>query len=93
MGRGTILGGGSEGRFSVSLDFGSDTVAQRVATLEALVADIEGEITAEQAALESLRIGASILEDALDAAINAYAATGGGEEGEDLSWPISSSLM
>lgn len=83
MGRGTIVGGGSEGRFTVSLDYGSDIVAQRVSFLEGRISETEAKITTEEAALASLRLDASSLEDTLDLAINAYAATGGGEEGEE----------
>lgn len=83
MGRGTIIGGGPEGRFTVSLDYGSEVVAQRVAFLEGRISDTETKITTEEATLASLRLDASSLEDTLDLAINAYAATGGGEEGED----------
>lgn len=73
MGRGTIVGGGENGLYTVSLDYGSSVAVQRLARLESQKAAAEAEIAALGPLLAALRAHVSALTSILDARITAYA--------------------
>lgn len=73
MGKGTIAGGGSEGLYTLGLDFGKARRDAAVAKLDAAVAKLDDEMVTQQALLDGELAKEATVTAALNAAIAVYA--------------------
>jgi len=69
VGKGTIVGEIGEGLYTLSLDYGSDAISQKIANLQARESEIEAAIADLQSDLLSAAADSRAERDALDAAI------------------------
>ena len=74
MGKATIAGGGEEGQYTITLDYGSAVQAQRVALLNARIAELSAELGAASSAYDAQQAVVNAAIVALNEAIHAYAA-------------------
>jgi len=73
MGRGTITGGGTDGLYTIAIDFGKATRDARVAKMDERISVLNIEIAAAEASVAAAESAASAALSALSAAINAMA--------------------
>lgn len=73
MGRGTITGGGTDGLYTIAIDFGKATRDARVAKMDERISVLNIEIAAAEASVAAAESAASVALSALSAAINAMA--------------------
>jgi len=75
MGRGTILTDLGEGQYSIKLDFGESRLAAQLLLLTGANTDLDTQIAAQQAKVNTAEAALNASNAALSAAINAYVAS------------------
>ena len=75
MGRGTIVANLGEGHYSITLDYGSAEIAERVASYDEEIASYDARIITAQSEAASAAVGSTDLWNAVDGAINTYRAS------------------
>jgi prefoldin subunit 5 len=75
MGRGVISDGGTDGQYTISLDYGEDIADSIIAQLTAQAAVLESDIDALEAEIALLEISQASLQLLLSASITTYNAS------------------
>lgn len=75
MGKATITGGGTDGLYTVSLDYGTAERTHQVAQINLWLVDVNAQLVTAQAALDAQQAIEDGYKDAVNAAIDDYVAT------------------
>ena len=84
MGRGTIVSGGTDGLYTVDLDYGSTRADQLIDYLQTAITDIDVAIAAAESVAESASLSLSSVLSALNGAIVTYTGDESSENKEAL---------
>lgn len=77
MGYGTITGGGADGRYTISLDYGEETKTAYLAALNTQLEKLNADLLIAEAKLAEKQAEAQLVQDEINAATTSYIEAGG----------------